>query len=68
MREFNLMMGIVIGIAVVCGLGFISLLLTYFSQNTSAFDDLKTQVIIQGSKIDLLTNEIQQQGKTTISH
>ena len=52
--EFNLLLGIVVGIAVVCGLGFLTLLMNYYQQSALSYQNLSNQVQAQNTKIDLL--------------
>jgi hypothetical protein len=55
--EFNLVFGVVVGIAVVCGLGFITLLFNYYQQSAVSFENLKDQVLLQNQKIDLMVQQ-----------
>lgn len=59
MSQFNLLLGIVIGVVVVCMLGFITLLISYFTASQSTFESLKNQIIIQNGKIDNITEGLQ---------
>lgn len=60
MRDFNLVLALVIGIAVVCALGFLTLLFTYFTQTHAAFQDLRDEVREQNIRINALTVEVNQ--------
>lgn len=59
MKDFNLILGIVIGIAVVCGLGFITLLFTYYQQSAASYEGLKDQIITQDAEIQNLSTQLE---------
>lgn len=46
------------GFCVVIGLGFITLLIQYFSATQATFENLKDQVVAQNAKIDDLSAQI----------
>lgn len=64
--EFNIIFGFLVGIAVVCAIGFLSLLFTYFQQNTSSFETLKEQITTQNIEINYLTTQLEIYSKDKI--
>ncbi len=58
-KEFETMFGVVIGIAIVCGLGFITLVMQSFYESAASNNALREKIILQESKIDNLEKELQ---------
>lgn len=54
----NWYQGVVNGVLIVVGLGFITLLMTYFQQSAVSYEGLKDQVLLQNQKIDYLTEQL----------
>lgn len=56
-KDFNLLLGLVIGALVVIGIAFITLVLNYFAGSQAAYNNLSNQVTAQNAKMDLLIQE-----------
>lgn len=62
-KEFNIMSGIIIGVAIVCGVAFITLVISYYDQSAASYQELKSKVVDQSIKIDSLVQQISQDKK-----
>lgn len=61
--EFKLVFSFLVGIAIVCALGFVTLLFNYYQQSAISFENLKDQILMQNVKIDYLTQQIQNKNR-----